>query len=91
MRDTAGEAPDRFHLLRLAELQFQRARFGNVFYKNLEHASVFAVRNRPPRNARHDARAILAHTLGGQVVEFLPRMKIIGGSKPLLGVGVQAP
>ena len=88
--DAAGEAADRFHLLRLTELQLQHAGFGNVFHKNLEAASFLAVWNRASGNARHDGRAILADALRGQVVEFLAGVKIIGGLKPLLGIGVEA-
>ena len=90
MGDAAGEAADGFHLLRLTELQLQGAGFGNVFHKNLEGATVLAVRNRASGDARHDGCAILAHALRGQVVEFLAGAKIIGGSKPLLGIGVEA-
>ena len=90
VRDAAGEAADRFHFLRLTELQLQRSGLGDVFHEDFEGASFFAVRNRTPGNSRHDRRAILAHALGGQVIEFLPRVKIIGGLKPLLGIGVQA-
>src|ERR1019366_4821705 len=90
VRNAAGETADRFHLLRLTELELQGAGLSNVFHKNFEAASVVAVRNRAPGNARHNGGAILAYALRGQVVEFLSGVKIIGGLKPLLGVGVQA-
>jgi len=88
--DATGEAADRLHFLRLAELQLQYAGFGNVFHEKFEAASFLAIWNRASGNTRHDGRAILADALRGQVVEFLPRVKIISGLKPLLGVGVQA-
>src|SRR5208282_1307022 len=90
VRDAAGEAADRFHLLRLTQLQFQGAGFSNVFHKNLEVASGVAVRNRAAGNAGHDGRATLPDALRGQVVEFLAGVKIVSGLKPLLGIGVQA-
>ena len=37
VRDPAGKAADRFHLLRLAKLLLQRAPFGNVFGEKLEY------------------------------------------------------
>ena len=89
MRDAAREAADGFHFLRLPELQLQRASLGNVFHKDLEAASFFSIRNRAAGNPGHNRRPILAHALRRQVVKFFSRVKIIGGLKPLLGVGIQ--
>src|SRR4029077_19373714 len=86
----AGETANRFHLLCLTELQLQHAGFGDVFHEKFEAASFFAVWNRASGNARYDGRTILTDALRGQVVEFLTGVKIIGGLKPLLGIGVQA-
>src|ERR1700674_1744624 len=88
--DAPGEASNRLHLLRLTELQLEHAGLGNVFHEKFEAASFFAVWNRASGNASHNGRAILADALRSQVVEFLPGVKIIGGLKPLLGIGVQA-
>ena len=90
MRDAAGQTANGFHFLRLSELQLQSAGFSNVFHKDLEAVSIFAVRNRPSGNACHDRGPILTHALRGQIVEFFSCVKIIGSLKPLLGVGVQA-
>src|SRR5208282_2952926 len=71
VRDAAGEAADRFHFLRLTQLQLQHAGLGNVFHKNLVGAALFAVGNRSSGNARYNGRAILADALGGEVIELL--------------------
>ena len=90
MRDASGQPADRFHLLRLTKLQLQSAGFSNVFHKDLEGASGFAVRNRAAGNARHNGGTILPNALRGQVVKCFAGVKIVGGLKPLLSIGVQA-
>ena len=90
MRNPSRQAPNRFHLLRLPQLHFERSRLGDIFHENFEAAAFFPVRNRASRYSRHDARPILAHAFRGEVVEFLSSVKVIGGLKPLLRIRIQA-
>src|SRR5262249_40860187 len=90
MGDAAGETSDSFHLLRLAQLLLEPAALGDVFHEEFECSSGFAVGNDAGRNSRQDGAAVGTYQFGGEIVEFLARMKVVGGLEPLLRVGVEA-
>src|ERR1051325_202079 len=62
VRDAAGELPDRFHLLRLAELLLEPAALAHVFREHLMavHSAVFVAHGPSVQTHRHQLAVLLA-------------------------------
>ncbi len=68
VRDAASEAAHSFHLLRLAQLLFERAALGHVFGEELEYHSFFASIGYGTTGDANHGRAVLALPFGSSIL-----------------------
>ena len=91
VRDAARQPADGLHLLRLAQLLFERAPFGDVLGKQLEYdAFLPSIRYRTTGDPNDRGRAVLALPFGIQSFERSWRAQKVREIEPLIGVGVEA-
>ena len=90
VRDPSRESAHGFHLLGLAELQFQNVALGHVLGKQFVENLVAFIAQSPAGEAHYDRPAIFAHPLRHQSVELLHRTKAVRQREPLLRIGIEA-
>ena len=89
MGDAAGQPPDGFHLLGLAELLLQGAAFGDVLGEEFEEDGVPFVAKGASGEANADDGAVVTQPVSRQTLEFFQQTQVVGQDEPLLGIGIK--
>ena len=89
MGNAAGQTADRFHLLGLPKLLFERPMLSDILGEEFEESRIVFVANSSPGEPHGDGNAVLAHPIGNQPIEALRGAKMVGDYEPLLRVRVQ--